>query len=359
MWCPRRTVLGLCGAMLFWFTPGAVAVEGQGDLYAATIPVASQDQGERQQAFRRAFEQVLIKASGNRTTPGHPVITKALAQPERYVAQFRYLGELEPSARYGESPTRALRLWTRFDAAAVRVLLRDANVPAWGQVRPSVLLWFALEQANGPVVFGADSSSRLTAVLEDAAAQRGLPLILPLLDLEDRSRLSASNLWAGFEEDILAASRRYQSEAVLVARAYHSLSGQWEARWRLFLAGSSSRDWSARGAALEPLLEEGVHQAAGYIAERFLAVSRSTGADGIELVVGGINTLSDYAHILSYLEALEVVSSVQVEKLQGDQVWFLVMARGGIAAMRDALALNRKLIPVGAATEALEFELQP
>lgn len=357
MCCLRSVLVGLGSAVLLWSTQGACAFESPQDLYAASVPVATHDQGERQKAFRRAFEQVLTKVSGKRTLPKHPVVTQALSRPARYVAQFRYYSELEPTTGYGEPPTRALQLWTQFDAAAVDALLRDANVPVWGKARPSVLLWFALEEAIGPVVLGADGSNRLTAILEDVAAQRGLPLILPLLDLEDRARLSESNLWGGFEEDILAASRRYQSEAVLVGRAYRLLSNQWETRWSLFLAGTS-RDWSSRGDAIEPLLEEGIHQAAGYIAKRFLAVGNSTAADGMALVVGGINSLRDYANILSYLQTLEVVKTVQVEKLQGDRVWFLVNVRGGASAMRDVLALNRKLIPVGAA-EALEFELQP
>jgi len=352
----RSAFLGLIG-MLLWWTQGAVALASEEALYAARVPVVSQDPGERQQAFRRAFEQVLTKVSGERALPNHPVITEALSRPERYVAQFRYYSELDPATGHDDSPTPAFRLWVQFDAAAVDVLLRDANVAVWGQARPSVLLWFAVEEANGPVVLGADSSNRLIAVLEDTAAQRGLPLILPLLDLEDRAQLSESNLWGGFEEDIFAASKRYQSEAILVGRAYRLLSDQWETRWKLYLA-ESSRDWSSRGDALEPLLEEGIHQAAGYIAERFLAADRSTAAVGMDLVVGGIKSLTDYANLLGYLQGLEVVKAVQVKKLQEDRVWFLVTVRGGTSAMRDVLALNRKLIPVGAA-QALEFELQP
>lgn len=357
MCCLRCLLLGVTSGMLSWLMPGAVAFEGQEELYAARVPVASQDAGERQQAFRLAFEQVLIKASGERTVPKHPVITEALSRPERYVAQFRYYGELEHSTGYGELPTRALRLWAEFDAAAVDALLRSANAPVWGQARPSVLLWFALEQANGPVVLGADSTNPLAAVLEETAAQRGLPLILPLLDLEDRARLSESDLWGGFEEDILAASRRYQSEAVLVGRAYRLLSTQWEVRWGLFLAGTSW-DWSSRGDAIEPLLREGIHQAAGHMVDRSLAASRTPATEGVELVVGGINALADYANVLSYLQTLEVIETVRVEKLQGDRVWFLLRPGGSASAIRDLLALNRKLVPVGAA-EALEFELQP
>nr|MBS0020204.1 DUF2066 domain-containing protein [Gammaproteobacteria bacterium] len=356
MCCLRPAFLGLV-AMLLWLIPGAVALASQEALYAARVPVASQDQGERQHAFRRAFEQVLTKVSGQRTLPSHPVITEALSRPEGYVAQFRYYSELEPATGSDESPSRALQLWAQFDAAAVDALLRDAHVAVWGQARPSVLLWFAVEEATGPVVLGADGSNRLTTVLEDTADRRGLPLILPLLDLEDRAQLSEGNLWGGFEEDILAASRRYQSEAVLVGRAYRLLSNQWEIRWKLYLT-ESSRDWSSRGDALEPLLEEGIHQAAGYIAERFLAANSSTAAAGMALVVGGIKSLRDYANLVGYLQALEAVKAVQVEKLQGDRVWFLLTVRGGTSALRDALALNRKLVPVAAA-EALEFELRP
>jgi hypothetical protein len=352
----RAALVGLGGGLLCSFQ-GAFALESQQDLYAARVPVATHDQGERQNAFRRAFEQVLTKVSGKRTLPKHAVVTQALSRPAQYVAQFRYYSELKPSTGHAESPTRALQLWTQFDASAVDALLRAANIPVWGKARPSVLLWFALEEAIGPVVLGADGSNRLTAVLEDAAAERGLPLILPLLDLEDRARLSDSNLWGGFEEDILSASGRYQSDAVLVGRAYRLLSNQWETRWRLFLAGTS-RDWSFRGDAIEPLLEAGIDQAVGYLAKRFLAVGGSSPGDGTALVVGGIKSLEDYASILSYLQSLEVIKTVQVEKLQRDRVWFLVKARGGVSAIRDVLAFNRKLIPVEAA-EVLEFELQP
>lgn len=355
----RWWLLGLSAAVLLWGLPGASALETQQQLYAASVPLANQEQNERQQAFRLAFEQVLTKVSGKRTLPNHPVITEALSRPQQYVAQFRYYSDVEHTVGDGESPTRTLRLWTQFDAEAVEALLRDANIAVWGQARPSVLLWFALEEANGTLVLGADSSgsNRLTAVLEDTAAERGLPLILPLLDLEDRARLSESNLWGGFKDDILAASRRYQSEVVLVGRAYHLLSNQWETRWSMYWAGSS-HGWSSRGEALEPLLEEGIHQAAEYITQRFLAPSGATATDGVQLVVGGIHSLADYANTLRYLTALEVTDSIQVAKLQGDRIWFLVNARGGAAVIRDLLALNRKLVPLGAG-DVLEFELQP
>jgi hypothetical protein len=352
----RFVLMGVIG-MLAWFIQGAGALENQEQLYAAQVPVASQDQGERQDAFRRALQEVLTKVSGERSLPKHPLITKALSRPEQYVAQFRYSTELDPTTVDTDSPARALLLWAQFDASAVEGLLRDAGISVWGQARPSVLLWLAVEEANGPVVLGADSSEQLTSVLKETAAQRGLPLILPLLDLEDRSRLGESNLWGGFEEDILRASERYRSEAVLVARAYHLLSEQWETRWSLFLAGSS-RDWSSRGDMLEPLLQEGMHQAADYVAERFLGTRHSTASNSVELVVGGINSVRDYANILSYLNSLEIVKTVRVARLQGERVWFAVTVRGGTSAMREVLALNRKLMPVGAA-EVLEFDLLP
>lgn len=356
MFFPRGAVLGFV-LLLLGCTPSAAAVGKQVELYAARVPVVSQQQDERQEAFRQAFLQVLVKVTGERTLPQHPTLIEALSRPERYVAEFGYATELGATPDEGGAPPRQLLLWTQFDAAAVDALLRDANIPAWTRTRPSVLLWFAVEEANGPVVLGADSGHRLTALLEETAAQRGLHLILPLRDLEDRARLSESKLWGGFEEDILAASKRYQSDAVLVGRAYPLLADQWETRWSLLLGGSA-RDWSARGPALEPLVADGVHQAAGYIAERFRTRYSSTAAESMELVVGGVNSLADYASLIGYLETLPIVQAVQVEKLQGDRIWLLVKARGGAATLRDALALNRRLVAAGVAP-GLEFELQP
>ena len=356
-----RSRWALIGLAVCWFaiTASVPGMELQG-LYAAQVAVANQDQNERQRGFQLALEQVLVKVSGERALVKRPSIAQALAQPERYVAQFRYRTEIAPAAALGAPPERTLVLWTEFDGPAIDTLLREAGLPVWSRVRPSVLLWFAVERANGPVVLGADNAGDLAKVLKvlrETATQRGLPLILPLLDLEDQSRLSESDLWGGFEEDILKASERYQSEAVLVGKAYRLLTGLWETHWKLLLGGAS-RGWSLRGEALEPLLEQGIHQAADVLAERFAAAGGPTELNTIELMVGGIHSLDDYASTLAYLQALDPVQAVRVSRVEGDRVWFVVDARGGRAAVREVIALGRKLVPLGVG-ELLEFELRP
>jgi hypothetical protein len=43
------------------------------------------------------------------------------------------------------------------------------------------------------------------------------------MDLEDRSQLRTSDVWAGFEDNLRRAAQRYRSEGVLLGRVYERL----------------------------------------------------------------------------------------------------------------------------------------
>ncbi|NIV75001.1 MAG: DUF2066 domain-containing protein [Gammaproteobacteria bacterium] len=336
------------------------AVEVYG-LYEAEVAVADKSVAARNQALGRLLMTVATKVSGQRDLGGNAVLREAAGRPAAYVQQFRYRA-VQANAHEGEGSVAGSRLTlrARFDVRAVEELLTRAGLPVWGRIRPSVLVWLAAERGDERELLGADDAGRLVSVLERTSAQRGLPLVLPLLDLEDRTQLSVSDVWAGFDEAVLKASQRYQSKTVLVGRVYQTLSTLWEARWRLYL-DDTVREWGTQGAALELALEEGVHEAADALAARLATRRTDSGLADVALAVSGIRTLEDYARTLRYLRSLDAVDAVRVTHVEGDSVSFRLLARGGESALEQVVSFSRTLEREQVAEEesGLAFRLLP
>ena len=58
----------------------------------------------------------------------------------------------------------------------------------------------------------------------EIAEKRGLPLAFPLLDTEDLQSVTFSDIWGGFDERIIAASKRYGANSILIGRVRPSSS---------------------------------------------------------------------------------------------------------------------------------------
>ncbi len=340
---PRRWLpwLTLCAVLLASAPLPAVEVYG---LYEAETAVADKSAAARNEALGRLLMTVATKVSGQRDLGGNAALTEAAGQPAAYVQQFRYR-TLEAGAAEGGGAAETgsgLVLWARFDARAVEDLLTRAGLAVWGRIRPSVLVWLAAERGDERELVGADDAGPLVSVLEQTSAQRGVPLVLPLLDLEDRSQLSVSDVWAGFDEAVLQTSQRYQSKTVLVGRVYQVLPTLWEARWRLYL-GQTLQEWSTQGGALKAAVEQGVHEAADMLAARFATRRTGSGTADVALAVSGVRTLEDYARTLHYLRSLDITDAVRVTHVEMDEVSFRLLARGGEDALEQVISFSRTL----------------
>ena len=329
------------------------------NLYAAEVAIEDKGDEARHAAFGKALLEVVVKVSGSRGALGNPVIVAATEAPERYVQQFRYENVQAPAAA-AEAASPALELKVQFDARAVDALVREAGLAVWGRVRPSVLMLVAVESSGSRELLSSDDARGWAEFVQEVAATRAIPVVLPLMDLEDRERLRASDVWAGFEDNVRPAAERYQSEAVLLGRVYEITPNYWEARWRLLLDDSRS-EWVDQGEGLDAVLLAGVHESADRLASRFGGVSGATVASNVRLNVKGVRTLRDYARTLEYLGSLDQVSRVDVTEVAGDSVSFRIDARGGSQAVRQVIALGRTLAEEKDApsTGGLNYRLLP
>jgi hypothetical protein len=322
----------------FFATPGwAVEVT---DLYESEVAVSGQGRTERHKAVRTALAEVLIKVSGNEQVALLPGIPELLGRSQQFLQQYRYRTETIGAGEVGTTEPQQW-LWIRFNQAGLDKALREINVPIWGRSRPRTLLWLAVEQQGQRRLLGGSEGAELLATITGQAKRRGIPLVLPLLDLEDQQRIKASDVWLNFQDNIINASARYPSEAILVGRLLDRGNGRWQGRWSLNLDGQMY-DWS-HTSRLETVLAYGIQGTASALAERFVRVS--TGVPGeLRILVKDIYNLADFARSERYLHALDTVTEVHAGQIDRDRVLFAVKTRGDRQALLEAVRLSNRPI---------------
>ncbi|OKN98156.1 hypothetical protein AM479_004393 [Pseudomonas aeruginosa] len=204
------------------------------NLYQVHEPVSSQQPGERDAGLVRALQTLLVRLTGNPQAPQNPALAGYLKDPQQLISQYAF--ENGPP----------LALVVDFDPTATGNALRAAGLPSWGANRPAVLAWWLNESADGSTLVGDNQAS--AEPLKRAAQNRGLPLRLPLADLDEQIVGTPENLTAAQPDALRAASERYAADALLAVDAKEA-DGKWQAQWRLWMGDSRSK---ARLKALRP-----------------------------------------------------------------------------------------------------------
>ena len=303
-------------------------------LYTVTVPLTPQ--GTRQQVLRTdedfdrfAMGELLIRLTGQLDAPNNPALVDLVRDAGRYVVQRG-------------NPDRE-NLLIVFDSLGLQETLTVRNQPVWGEERPLTLLWVAIDGGPGergilaaspsPVSSSDAVESAAAALREEllaAANQRGLPISLPLMDVQDLDAVDFIDIWGMFSERVDQASVRYGPDAVLSGRIRLGEGGIETARWTL-LRGGNLRHLPGNTA------RSGLDDLADLYALEFSGIGGATSA---RLTVVGIESLDDYGRVMSYLESLSVLQTVQPEQLVGTELTLRVEARGGAVVLNRVLALG-------------------
>ena len=304
------------------------------NLYTVTVPLSGQH--NRQQDLRTdedfdrfAMRELLIRVTGQLDAPTNPALMDLVRDASRYVVQRG-------------NPDRD-NLLIVFDALGLQDALTQRNQPVWGEERPLTLLWVAMDGGPGERGILAASPSpvprsdmletaaeSLREQLRDAANQRGLPIVLPLMDVRDLDAVDFIDVWGVFSERLGQASARYGPDAVLSGRIRLGEAGMETARWTLL-----------RRENLFQLPGDSIRSGLDGLADLYaLEFSGVGGATSARLTVVDVESLDDYGRVVSYLESLSVLQSVQLERLVGTELTLRVEARGGAQVLDRVLALG-------------------
>lgn len=345
-------LIGAVGSSLILPNVTHAAVEIK-ELYQFRVQVNSQAPSERQQALQEALQATLLKLSGDSQLEGHPLVDQALRNVRDYVVQ------------YGYQQDEQLWLWVQFDQTQVDRLIQQAGSGIWSNLRPQLLVWLVVENDDlQRQLLGADSEAIVVQQLRNAANRRGLPIQLPLLDLNDSMTVSVIDVWARFMNTITFASARYSPDGIVVARFYRTDPSmiteqqpeRWSGDWTLHIG---ELRWSGTIRAMDrsELGALVIRDVTDQLAERYRIGSESETLQEWTVTIDNLQRLEATIAAEQLLSAMPAVMNVQLISYNGHAAQFQLRLQADPARIRQAMDLSKQLQAVSdeTATEKAVF----
>ena len=329
------------------------------NLYQSPVPVVSQSEQERQQLAPQVLRQVILKVVGDRSALDVTDLSPVMNQANSLVQQFQYerINEITDDAT---QPDR-LALVLKFNEESLNQSLTNIGLPIWSKSRPDVLIWLALDDGQQRAVIGAESTEyHIPSILTSAAEQRGLPLFMPVMDLQDQTQVRFADVWGDFSDSINLASQRYAPAVTLIARVSMQGEGSSQIHWHALINGQSE-NWQSRG-DIETALNAGIEELTDRLARRFTQVVSSNQYDKqLALQITNVKDYADFSRVMQYLSKLQYVSKVELESLAGEQVDVDISLKGDVAVFNQTLKIDHVLFESTGGNEAntLRYRLMP
>ena len=362
MTASARRWSALCMALIVAFAVSPVsplAASVQIDLYRIELPAQSQSSAERQRLIRRGLTGLFVRLTGDdQAVARYPQLRSSLDQAPRYLASFNYFDREEPAGLRGD-PGQPVDLAEQsyielvFNGEAVNQLLSRAGAPLWGAVRPELLVWLVEQTRDQRAVVNPETQPLRSQQLEQSAKRRGIPLIQPLLDLEERSRIDAEALWQRDWPTISRASQRYQPAAILVGKlgrgsTASSLgaqpnSGRWLGQWQLLHRGQTFSA-SYQGEDIDAFFARGLALAASQFASEYAVQGQGAGLQTRRVIrVSGVESQADYVALSGLLNRASALNAVQLQRIEGNQCWFSFESSAQRQQLDSLLTLDARL----------------
>ncbi|MFB1001999.1 MAG: DUF2066 domain-containing protein [Pseudomonadales bacterium] len=394
-WLHSIAKYGLSAVLGCFFCCQLVFASEAIDLFTTTIDVESESRQDRVIASRAALKTLLIRVTGDKSAVDtYPLLAISIEKADRYIASFSYqtvlaksindtadtfLGSvdhvpsllledplshsLEPNTSLiGDdgiidnailAPTHTpkaqevLRLNIVFQADAIKELLRQSGAPFWQANRPGVLVWLVEQQGDQRRMINAEIAPGIYDALDQGAKARGLPLIQPLLDLEEASQISATDIWNFSVPTINMASNRYDNGAVLVGKFSQAYDKSWFGQWMLLYKGERQVEYY-RGSQLADYFTQGSDMVADRLAADYaVGANQARLSNNLTIKFSGIRKPADYLALSEYLRQVPALKAIQLSHIDGEHCYFSLEGSDDVAQVSALIELNKRLVPAG------------
>jgi len=310
----------LCSIILFSLSLSNAFAVKVSSLYQAEVPVASQTEDLKQQAVEDGFQQVLIKLTGNPQIAANPMIRTSLRRADYYVQEYSYMAPTPDASEY------ILRV--RYDVDDVNRLLRHAGASFWGENRPLLLVWLTVRNdANDAEIVASEAPGGEYAALKQQSRKFGIPLIFPMMDMDDINKVSVDDVSQMNVALLSEAAKRYSPDAILIGNIQISKAGV-QGKWRLVL-GDTNWDWSTADKTMPDEMATIMNFISQTLAKNYIVKSAgNTQAQILKLQVSNVFQRGDLALLMQYLKQLTPVERVDLAQVAGNVVVLTVAING-------------------------------
>ncbi|MGB0832948.1 MAG: DUF2066 domain-containing protein [Psychrobium sp.] len=322
--------------------PNAALAQSSQSLYHASAPISDQSNTARNEAIKSMFGQVLVKVSGQSKITDHPTIQQEIAKALSYASGYGF----NQSASGSE-------LAVTFNEQLIDELLKQNGFTLWDAERPSVMLWLVYEDEQGNrQILNEQSSPQLLADIKQIAKVRGLPLLVPLWDLDDQMVVSAGDVWGQFEDKVAIANARYRSDYMILGKVTNYGFSK-NVSWSVFKMGSdvdifghTSAEISMTGSddatSLNGAFKEIINQSTDFFAKQYSVDTTAKDGD-LMVTLTNIDSLGRYAQAVEYLKSIKAVEDVVLVKVKANEYSFKVRLLGSRDSFLDLINLGSKM----------------
>jgi len=326
----------------------ASAVEVK-NIFTVQILVKSQDKRERDKAVLAGLKEVLVRKSGTEAVLQTYEVQQVFSKATRFLQRFEYQQLDQPVEQVGaDGVTEMLfyRLSMTYDPVLVEDLIQSAGAPLWGNNRPAVLLWIAVEDADKRYLIADDSElyEEVDWVARESE-RRAVPLLLPLNDLEDQAVIQFADVWGRFVAPIKNASLRYGTD-IVVAGKVQSLMNEWQGKF-VYINDDIEQLLDLRANSKRQLLTNLVNQLTELMCQKYCVTRNIDDAQLVsKILVGGISGFAGFKQVEAELQKLSAIRKVEVAQVDGPYVLFHLQLLGDIEAVTQSLELKREFVPM-------------
>ena len=338
-----------------FYCQNVLAVEVR-NLFQTEVMAKSQAPADRNAAIKEALSIVLQRIMVGDRIFDDPTVQTALAQAPFYVKQYQYA--LIESGRGSEGSERLMRVL--FDEIPLLNLLRTGKLGIWSEIRPETLVWLVVEEHGQRRFFRPEAMADLDYAITKASKQKGLPLIFPLLDLDERSQISVNDVLSAYPEELLDVSSRYDVVSILAGRLVRK-QGCWQAEWAFYFDQGVDQ-WMRPCATLHETLLGGMEGAYNTLSRYYGVKPDVLEAGSVLLNVAGITGMNDITRVGEYLQSLPMIKAVQWVSVKDGLNRYKIYFEGDLRVLENRIGAGQMLqaLPDSQpAADELSFRLLP
>ncbi len=330
-----QSILTLLLCLNLSFQVRAVEVR---DLYLVKLPVAEQGRTVLWNASLKGFKEVMVRKSGSSEILRSPEVQSAYRKVTSYLQRFEYASQEDNT----EFP---YEIALYFEPRLIDGLIQQAKMPLWGSNRPLSIIWLAVEENfERKVVLESEEEGSLYPILKENAVRRGLPIIMPLMDLEDELAVSISDIWGRFPSAIKQASIRYPSDVVMYGRI-NQVGENWLGKFG-YIIQDQEVVFDALGESKEEVVANMMDSLADRLCDKYCVVQEIGQKNELLVNVSNISNFKQFKAAESYLADLSSVNKVSVVKLSKYDVLFKLTLLGQINSTVEGIALSQKMVAI-------------